>query len=377
MPVTPKRTRGAGSADPASGQGADAGIDAGDRHSDVRDQAARLADTTLPPWLAPTLEQLLALRARLPHALLVGGAAGLGKSLLALEFARALLCEAPRASGAACRGCLACGWFDQRNHPDFRLLTPDAAEEDLERRERPDKASTDIRISQVRALAEFLSVGGHRAGRRVVLIDPADAMNAPAANALLKTLEEPGQNTHFILVSSRPDRLAPTVRSRCVVVPVARPESSQAADWIMARTGASAEAARAWLAAAAGAPYRALDLADPERSTAHRLIVKIGAAYPDISGIQAAEALAAVPARVWLPLLQTWVTDLGRVLAGALPQGFPEQREPLARLAGATRLERVTRFEAWLRRQSTLVDHPLNPRLFCEDAMLRYRGLFE
>ncbi len=331
----------------------------------------------MPPWLVPILSRLLGLRERLPHALLVSGPGGLGKTILAGELARALLCESPKPDGQACRSCLACGWFEQRNHPDFRLLTPDAAEEDPERRERPDKASQDIRITQVRALAEFLAVGGHRGGRRVVVIDPADAMNAPAANALLKTLEEPGAGTVFVLVTSRPDRLAPTVRSRCVSVPVQPPAFETSLQWVVARTGASAADAGAWLAAAAGAPFRALELADPARSTVHRLIVKIGAGYPDISVIQAAEALAAVPARVWLPLLQTWVTDLGRVAAGAAPQGFPEQSEPLGRLAASTRLERVTRFDAWLRRQSTLVDHPLNPRLFCEDAMLGYRALFE
>ncbi|HEY5632872.1 MAG TPA: DNA polymerase III subunit delta' [Burkholderiaceae bacterium] len=331
----------------------------------------------LPPWLAPTLARLLAARAQLPHALLISGAPGTGKSLLAHAFARSLLCESPLEGGGACGRCLACGWFDQRNHPDFRLLTPDADEEDPERRERPDKASSDIRIAQVRALADFLAVGGHRGGRRVVLIEPADAMNAPAANALLKTLEEPGENTHFILVSGRPDRLAATVRSRCVAVPIARPDPGLAARWVAQRTGATEAQAGTWLAATAGAPFRALALADPERSTAHRLIVKIGGLSPDTSAIQAAEALAAVPARVWLPLLQTWVTDLGRVLAGAVPQGFPDQGEALGRLAGATRLERIARFQAWLNLQSRLVDHPLNPRLFCEDAMIRYRALFE
>ncbi|MCL4747993.1 MAG: DNA polymerase III subunit delta', partial [Burkholderiaceae bacterium] len=329
------------------------------------------------PWLVPIITRLLGQRERLPHALLVAGPAGVGKSILAGELARALLCESPMPDGRACRTCLACGWFDQRNHPDFRLLTPDAAEEDLERRERPDKASQDIRISQVRALAEFLAVGGHRGGRRIVVIDPADAMNAPAANSLLKTLEEPGENTVFVLVTSRPDRLAATVRSRCVALPVALPAAEVALEWLVSRTGASRADASAWVAAAAGAPFRALELADPARSTVHRLIVKIGAGYPDISVIQAAEALVAVPARDWLPLLQTWVTDLGRVLAGAVPRGFPEQGEALGRLAASTRLERVTRFDAWLRRQSTLVDHPLNPRLFCEDAMLGYRALFE
>jgi len=310
------------------------------------------------------------MRDRLPHALLLHGPQGIGKSALAMRFAASLLCEAPTRYADACGSCPACGWFGQSNHPDFRRLAPGGDEEESQ------KASREIRIAQVRALADFLGVGAHRGGRKVVLIDPAEALNVPAANALLKTLEEPADATVFLLVCGRPDALPATIRSRCVAVPLELPPAAQAREWVAVVTGAAPADADAWLSASGGAPLRAAALAEPSQSAAYRMIVNAVARIPDNSSVQAAEALASVPARAWLPLLQAWVTDLGRVCAGAQPRRFPEQRDRLSQLAKASTLPRIVAYADWLIRQAAAVEHPLNPRLFCEDTLLEYRALF-
>ncbi|MCB1745414.1 MAG: DNA polymerase III subunit, partial [Gammaproteobacteria bacterium] len=171
-----------------------------------------------PPWLDPPLARLRARRARLPHALLIHGTPGIGKSLLARAFAADLLCENTSDEGgdhrAACGHCPGCRWFAGGAHPDFRRILPEALDPD-HIPERGRKPSREIRIDALRALGEFLTHTGHRAGWRVVIIEPADAMNVYAANALLKSLEEPGQRTLLMLVSSHPDRIVPTIRSRC------------------------------------------------------------------------------------------------------------------------------------------------------------------
>jgi len=136
--------------------------------------------------------QLGARRAQLPHALLISGQRGVGKSELAWAFAESLLCETPTATAQACGSCAACGWLALGNHPDFRLLQPDAMA--AEEGESPDgsgkkKPSQQITIDQVRALDEFLHVGTHRDGARVILVNPAEAMNRSTANSLLKSLE--------------------------------------------------------------------------------------------------------------------------------------------------------------------------------------------
>src|SRR5574343_1797207 len=172
---------------------------------------------------------LQARRARLPHALLLGGQKGLGKFDLARCFAASLLCEAPQPEGLACGKCLACNWFGQGNHPDFRLLQPEALSTDVEVEDGKKKPSQQITIDQVRGLDEFFNIGTHRGGLRIVLVNPTEAMNRNTANSLLKTLEEPSPGTLFLMVSSEPMRLLPTIRSRCQAVPVPVPSARSAA----------------------------------------------------------------------------------------------------------------------------------------------------
>ena len=198
-------------------------------------------------------------RARLPHALLFSGERGLGKLDLALAFAASLLCETPRTGGAACGECLACRWFFQGNHPDFRLLQPAAlrVEEAEDRksgkggsdaegegeREKSARSGQQITIDQIRELDEFLCVGAHRQKARVILLHPAERLIREAANALLKMLEEPPQDTLFLLVSSEPMRLMPTLRSRCQNLRLTLPSAAESEAFLAPRsppeTGAS------------------------------------------------------------------------------------------------------------------------------------------
>ncbi|HXE38145.1 MAG TPA: DNA polymerase III subunit delta', partial [Azonexus sp.] len=113
---------------------------------------------------------LQARRKQLPHALLLVGQKGLGKLQLARQFAASLLCEQPQASGLACGKCLACNWYAQGNHPDFRILQPEALGEEVEAEDGKKKPSQQITIDQVRGLDDFLNVGTHRGGLRIVLV---------------------------------------------------------------------------------------------------------------------------------------------------------------------------------------------------------------
>ncbi|MFP4902876.1 DNA polymerase III subunit delta', partial [Paraburkholderia sp. BR14261] len=193
------------------------------------------------PWQTDDWQRLQQLRSHWPHALLLHGQAGIGKLQFAQHLAKGLLCEAPQANGEPCGACAACNWFVQGNHPDYRIVVPEAlageigqAGDDEAKAEKADKAdgeegkkgrapSKEIRIEQVRALLDFTSVGSHRGGLRVVVLYPAEALNVAAANALLKTLEEPPAGVVFLVVSARIDRLLPTIISRCRQWPMGTP----------------------------------------------------------------------------------------------------------------------------------------------------------
>ena len=212
-------------------------------------------------WNGAIREQLLGQGLdRLPHAMLLTGPAGVGKTAFSEQLAALLLCESIKPELTACGECQACRWLDAGNHPDFRRVAPDSDDEVEEGTneklsEKTKKRSQNIiRIDQIRELEAFVFVGSHRDGNRVVLITEAEAMNAAAANSLLKILEEPPPSVYFILVSSRTKSLLPTIRSRCRVIAFGPPDAAAAAAWL-ANTGLEKQSAR-YLDLAGGAPMR-------------------------------------------------------------------------------------------------------------------------
>src|ERR1700710_3269854 len=133
------------------------------------------------PWQTDDWTRLEQLRASWPHALLLHGRAGIGKLQFAQHLAQSLLCETPTETREPCGKCVACRWFSQGNHPDYRAVLPEALAGDLATDDKPDAdegkktktPSKEIKIEQVRALLDFCGLGSHRGGLRVVLVYPA------------------------------------------------------------------------------------------------------------------------------------------------------------------------------------------------------------
>ena len=205
---------------------------------------------SLAPWHADAWSSLHARLRRdaLPHALLLCGPAGLGKREFAERFLALALCDAK--GEEACGRCRACLLLAAGSHPDRVRVT-------LEERD-DGKLRQEIVIEQIRRLGERLAMTPQFGGLQLALIDPAEAMNAAAANALLKTLEEPTPGTVIVLVSDAPQRLVATIRSRCQRVDFKLPPAAEALAWLRAQGVKDAEAA---LAAAAGNPGLARSLA--------------------------------------------------------------------------------------------------------------------
>jgi DNA polymerase-3 subunit delta' len=199
------------------------------------------------PWQTRQLDSALAAwrAGRLGHAQLLCGPEALGKREVAHDLAARLLCEAD-ASLSTCGSCRSCQLRLAGTHPDFRVIT-------LEENEKTGKLRSEIVIEQVRVLSEVMQMTSQRGGAQVVIIDPADLLNNAAANALLKTLEEPANNRFLLLVSAAPQRLSATIRSRCQRTEFALPEREEALTWLLAKGHESKQAAHA-LEAAQGHP---------------------------------------------------------------------------------------------------------------------------
>jgi DNA polymerase-3 subunit delta' len=336
------------------------------------------------PWQQAAWQQLQHLRARLPHAILFHGPNGIGKAAFAERFAQSLLCETPATDGQPCGGCPSCGWFDQYGHPDYRRVRPEMLDDEQSADAEPgDEAadgkkaskapSKEIKIDQIRALSDFMNVSTHRQGMRVVVLYPVEALNSIAANALLKTLEEPPRDTVFLLVSHSLDRLLPTILSRCRQFALTMPAREQALAWLKTQQLADAET---WLAEQGGSPLAALMQAQAGDREATEEFLRF-LARPGVEGaLKAAEKLqkAAIPELVgWL---QRWQYDMfSHKLCGTV-RYYPKYRAELAKLAERVEVGALLQALKTANDRRAIAEHPLSAKLFIEDMLLDYTTLF-
>lgn len=201
-----------------------------------------LSTATL-PWLTAMQQQLgqLAHSGQLHHALLFTGPNGVGKHLVAQHLAKQLLCLQPFAD-AACGYCKSCLLVQAGHHPDLMQLTSESS----------------IGVDAVRELSQFMQGTPQQGGARVVLLAQAHKMTEAAANALLKTLEEPGSDSFLLLQTAYEQQLLPTILSRCQRWLIAPVNDQAAQQWLTAQSDQPVPPYL--LAFCAGAPLRALQL---------------------------------------------------------------------------------------------------------------------
>jgi len=303
---------------------------------------------------------------RLAHGLLFYGTGGTGKKDFATEFAHWLLCEQPLAD-KACGECKSCHLIQGESHPDFLHLFPE-------------EAGKAIKVDQVRELIEKMSFTSHTQGYRVILISPADALNANASNSLLKTLEEPPANTILILVTDKPSKLMATIRSRTQMIRFDLPESEQSIQWLSQQNIDQAELA---LNLCAGAPLAAIEMVSEDGLQIRDKLFK------NWQELAAGNADALESAAMWvkdgfkvkenLPLnwVSSWILDMIRSLQGGHSESMvnTDYAQSLQNLAGQVDLKSVYGLLDRLNDTIRLSDTSANQQMLVEGFLLHWSGL--
>lgn len=287
-------------------------------------------DTAPFPWQLAQWRSLTARLSsdRMPHALLLTGPAGMGKRLFGEALAQALLCES-RQEGGGCGACRGCHLLATGSHPDFLRIEPE-------------EEGKEIGISRIRDAAEFQALKAQFGPYKVLLLHPADRLTANAANALLKTLEEPTAGTVLILVTDRGNALLPTIRSRCQSIAF-RPElvRPEVEAWLQPRLPDSSSLPLL-LTLADGAPFQAIAFAEDDRPARRKQLFDL------LEALARGEANPVEAAASWmeesdgvLAAAFAWVADLIRLKIGGDVTGLsnPDMVRRLQPLAERVDLE--------------------------------------
>jgi DNA polymerase III subunit delta' len=312
------------------------------------------------PWIAAQTTQLLSQRG---HAWLLHGPSGLGQYGLAMALARAWLCENADTNGA-CGHCGSCHAIDVRTHADLCMLMPETtmlelgwplsekAQSDIDDKKR--KASKEIRVDAMRDAVEFSQRTSARGRGKVVLVFPAEQMNAITANALLKTLEEPPGDVKFVLATESAHQLLPTIRSRCIGHTMVWPEAAQAVQWLRAQNISDNDAATL-LKATGGRPDDVLAYLESGRKSADWAQFPKAMARGDVGFVKDWGPASLIDA------LHKLSHDLLAQQAGAAPRFFDTKDLP-----STPRIGSLAQWSKALAQAMRTMDHPFNAGLMQE-----------
>lgn len=299
---------------------------------------------------------------KLAHALLLAGAEGLGKREFALQLAASVLCQRPSADGQACGECAACKLLEAGTHPDLFVV-------------QAEERGKAIKVDEIRQLSSKLGLTSQYGGYKVAVLVDAHDMNINAANSLLKTLEEPSSDALMLLVSSNPQKLPITVRSRCQQIHFNLPEKAEAIQWL---TTQGFDQPESLLALAHGAPLLARDLQQQERLEEHQqLVSSLLGVMQQQPVVEKAEKLQNLSQPLLLGWLYDWVQDLIRMhqCGEATTLVHESYRRELGQLVSRSSLQGLYEFMDQLIKSRQLQSIPLNTQLLWEDLLLSWYKL--
>jgi DNA polymerase III subunit delta' len=323
------------------------------------------------PWHNNVWSRIMNQKARLPHAMLLHGRSGTGKLEFSKLFSKSLLCENP-VEKEACGVCAKCSWFDEGSHPDFKLISPEDAETSDDTSKKRVTKKTQISVDQIRQLIQLLSLSNHdTTGLRVVLIHPAEALNTASANALLKVLEEPPQNTIFILVAHQIRRLLPTIVSRCQAIAMPLPEKVLAIQWLESQ---QIEDAEMLLDYYGGAPLAVLNA---DEMGLNPQIFKQLSMGSQLDTFLCASLLIQYGMEHAITMLQKWTYDILLCKYSIQQYYHAQHTSTLQALTKSVNLTKLLDFQGQLVQMKLTANHPLNQELQLENLLVHYKVAFE
>jgi len=326
------------------------------------------------PWQQTQWQQIdqLIASGRLPHAILLTGNQGLGKADFAMALANAVLCKQPAADNQACGHCQMCQLQAASTHPDFYPIKPTASESSKSK-----KPVLNIRIDVIRDLCSKLNQTSQYGGYRVAILDRADQLTISAANSLLKTLEEPGQNVLMLLVTARPHRLPVTIRSRCQLLRFTEPDENQALDWLtQQQTGADRRQLQQALKFAHGAPLAALE--QLQEAEHYQLLAEaMTAGLSGKNSLDYASKLTKYDKTQTLEGMLIWVADLSRLLLCGSEAEISNEphRAKLQVLADRVNQQKLFQFHDQLNFNLQHSSIAVNEQLLWENLLLSWDNL--
>lgn len=323
------------------------------------------------PWQKNVWQRIMSQHARMPHALLLHGRTGTGKLDFAKLLSKSLLCE-KMVEDQACGTCAKCLWFEEGHHPDFKWIGPEDVESTDDAPKKKTTKKTQISVDQIRQLIQALSLSNHETtGLRVVLIYPAETLNTASANALLKVLEEPPQNTVFILISHQIKRLLPTIISRCQAITMPLPEKALAIQWLKSQ---KVEDAEVLLDYYGGAPLAVLNATDIDLNPQVFKQLSMGS---QLDSFLCASLLIQFGMEQAVTMLQKWTYDILLSKYSIQQYYHAQHSSALQALTKSVNLRELLDFQRQLIQLKLTANHPLNQEMQLENLLLQYKMAFK
>ncbi|MEX0603906.1 MAG: DNA polymerase III subunit delta' [Marinobacter sp.] len=305
---------------------------------------------------------------QLPHALLIAGEKGVGKRAFAEEVSSFLVCDQPVDQAlVACGKCKQCELLAGESHPDVRVYAPEK--------------SRMIKVDQIRALSGFAVASPQVARRKLIIVDRADQLNINAANALLKTLEEPSADVVLLLLQETGRPILPTLMSRCQRLLIPTPSTDIAQQWLqgkLADTGVEYgdELQRQALELAGFAPRLAFDYLAGDFLSLRADALKAFRRYmkSEIPVSEASRPFKALGLEATLWLMEVWAADLARTSAGGTPRDS-DAAEMLSFLASVNPAFRAHQLRDAIHEARSASIYNANPELEAQRLLIQWRSL--